>query len=167
MSRSGRTLVRLDRPFEPQDQEQADREGAKAAAPEGGSLLDRLRDAIFATRCDRRGLVRHAVVDHDVWLGWWAGDAFGAVLARLENLSRGGALVTLAERPPRREPVWLYKELGTTLALVRGDVVGIQPAPGGLYAVRIAFVTPCPTDLCQATICGPRGSGRGEPRRQT
>jgi hypothetical protein len=160
LARSGRKHVRLDPPYDTQ---------ATAGAPEAPSressrLLDRLRKAILAARSDRRDMVRHDVVDHDIWVGWWSGEHFGAVLGRLENLSRGGALAVLGDRPPRKQPIWLYREVGSTLAFVRGEVAGVRPSPGGAFAVRFRFAAPCPTELCQATICGrgrPRGAGQG------
>jgi hypothetical protein len=161
--RGGRTLVRLDQPFDPAARGKAGTgaESGAPPAPECGGLFDRLHKAIFAARSDRRRMVRHEVVDHNVWVGWWSGDRFGAVPGRVVNLSRSGALAVLAHRPRRRQPVWVYKEVEATLAFVRGEVVAVNPAPGGEFSVRFRFASPCPTVLCQAVICGD-GYGLGQ-----
>ena len=74
---------------------------------------------------------------------------FSAVIAK-----GTGARVILARRPPRQGPVWVYKELGPTLACARAGVVGYTPAPGGAFSVRLRFETPCPAFVCQAVASG-------------
>lgn len=154
-SRDGRKLMRFDEAFE----------AASRPAPQAGTgLISRIRAAIQACARNRRGMVRHAVADHGIWVAWWVEEEFGAVLGQVINLSRSGAMVVLPRCPPWRQPVWLYKEVDGALTCVRGDVVGLTPAPAGCYRARFRFAVPCPTSLCQAVVCGPPDSGPS-PRR--
>lgn len=145
-AKSGPKSLRIDRPFE------AEPTPEPVELPRA-RLIDMLRRAISGNHGERRSSVRHDVANSELWIGWWTDDHFGANRARLLNLSRGGARVVMTNRPPKREPVWLYKEVGTTLSFVRGDLVGVTPAPGGLFCARFRFSTHCPTLLCQALIC--------------
>ena len=147
-SRSGPKQVRVDRPFGSEPPSDAP---AEAGNP---GLLGLLRRAIAGNKGDRRSSVRHDTGHAELWVGWWTDDHFGATLGRLLDLSRGGARVVLAAKPPRKQSVWLYKEVGTTISVVRGDLVGMTPSPGGEFCVRFRFATHCPTLLCQALICG-------------
>lgn len=142
-----RATVRFDRAFG----------SAEPAEEESPGFLARLREA-FRSSEDRRGMTRHPVVDREIWVGWWRGDDFGAVVGRLVNLSRSGAMVILDDRPPRREPVWFYREVNGAVVCVRAALVGLMPAPGGAYRARFRFAAYCPTDLCQAILCGQNGS---------
>ncbi|MFO0910345.1 MAG: hypothetical protein U0794_18705 [Isosphaeraceae bacterium] len=136
--------------------------------PESGWLFEFLRRAIQARSRDRRGALRHNVVNRDVWVGWWTRDDFGAVAGSLVNLSRGGALVTIPQRPPKRQSIWLYKEVDDALVCARGEMVDHVAAPQGAYNVRLKFAAPCPTILCEAALCRPvdpkRRRSRGEPQ---
>lgn len=147
LRRAGQKLVRVDRPFDPD----AD---PKAEAVEGkGSLIASLLSAIRSDPVNRRRDPRHPALDQDIWVGWWTGEDFGAVTGRLLNISRGGAQVVIGRRPPRKAAVWIYRDVGSTLASARGAVVALSPAPGGLYSVRFRFESPCPTALCEAVVC--------------
>lgn len=152
LGRFGHKLISLDRAFDPgaEPMPQSRRAG----------LLDLILRAISAEPENRRRDTRHDGLQPDVWVGWQSGSQMEAVAARLINLSRGGARAVMPLLPPRRRPVWIYKQIGATLASVRGDVVGHTPAPRGLFSVRFRFPSPCPTDLCQAVICavGDKGS---------
>jgi hypothetical protein len=153
LGRSGPKHVRVDRPF-------GSEPPADAPAEVGNpGLLELLKRAIAGDRGDRRSSVRHATGQ----VGWWSGDQFGATIGRLLDLSRGGARVILSAKPPRKQSVWLYKEVGTTLSFVRGDLVGIGPAPGGEFCARFRFAAHCPTLLCQALICGDHLTPTPEP----
>jgi PilZ domain len=149
LRRAGRKLVRVDKPDDPAPGAQG-----KVEAVEGkGRLVGLILRAIRSDPADRRRDFRHEAAGREVWVGWWTGDDFGAVAGRLLNISRGGAQLVLSCRPPKKQPVWVYKELGETLASVRGEVVGQSPAPGGSYSLRFRFESPCPTVLCEAVLC--------------
>lgn len=124
-------------------------------SPEGPGLLAVILKAIRSEPANRRHGYRHQAAGRVVWVGWWKGDDFGAVSGHVRDIGRGGARVVLGRRPPRRQPVWLYKEVDDTLACVRGEVVGHTPAPAARYDVRFRFASPCPTVLLQAVVCDP------------
>jgi hypothetical protein len=156
IGRAGRKLLHVDRP-------------AEAAAPpsvvgKAGGLIDLIVRAVCPdTTADRRAAPRHPVAEDSVWVGWWRGDDFDATTGRVRNVSRGGAEIVLDRKPPKTQSVWIYKEVGTTVASVRGEMVGHTPAPGGAFAVRFRFAAPCPAVLCQAMVCA-KGKGRGAGR---
>lgn len=149
LQRAGHKLVRLDRPLVPD----AESDQKTEAAEGKGSLIDLLLRAIRTEPANRRQDHRHPAVEQDVWVGWWSGDDFGAIKGRLLNISRGGAQIVVACRPPRKKSVWIYKDIGTTLASIRGEVAGYTPAPEGCYSVRFRFAMPCPTVFCEAVVC--------------
>jgi|GEM_PF-1496506 len=160
--RTGKKLLRFDRP-------RADREGSRAETPaqrdsvaESPRWIAQILKAIRPDLPDRRNGVRHEAHWREVWVGWWSGDQFNAVRGRVRDLSRGGAKVVLGVRPPRKQPVWVYKEVDETLAFVRGEVAGAMPAPNSQYAVRFRFTVPCPTVLFQAVVCEQPGERRPE-----
>jgi hypothetical protein len=158
LGHAGRKVFRVDRP----EAEADPSDPGPAAAVENGRLFDTIWRAIRADESERRGSPRHLAVEPDVWVGWWCRDNFEAVDGRMINLSRGGALVVVGHKPPKRQSVWVYKEVDSAVVCVRGEVVGYNPAPDGAYAVRFRFAVPCPTLLCQAVVCpqpAPRSSG--------
>jgi hypothetical protein len=145
---SGRKLFRLDKPSDALVESDPER------AVENGRLWHLILRRITASAQERRGGVRHPVASREIWVGWSARDQFVALDGMMINISRGGALVLLKDRPPRDRPVWVYKDVAGVVRSVRGEVVGFTPAPGGAYAVRFRFATPCPTALCESVVCG-------------
>ena len=176
LGRAGRKLIRLDRPLfddetSPGSPPSTASEASRIAFAEAGRLLDLIWKAIRSDPSDRRRDYRHEAVEREAWVGWWTGENFGAINGRMENISRGGALIVLARRPPRKTPVWVYKDTGGGLSSVRAEVAGVAAAPEGAYAVRFRFATPCPTDLRAAVVCErsptPRGGVGTGANRQT
>jgi hypothetical protein len=149
LRRAGQKLVRLDRPGDLEEGAEAREE----AVGGNGRLIDLILKAIRANPADRRRDFRHDAVEHEVWVGWWTRDDFGAVPGYLLNISRGGAQIVLDCRPPRKRAVWVYKDIGSTLATVSAQVAGHTPAPGGAYCVRFRFASPCPTVLSRSVLC--------------
>lgn len=164
LGKTGRRSVRLDRP--PASKSEAGAAALSVAKPEKAWALELIRQAIGGQprAQERRESIRHPAVDASVWAGWWEGDEFGVTEGKLIDLSRGGALVVLGERPPGRDPVWFYKESGEALATVRGYVVRTTVAPEGAFAVRFRFVTQCPTFFFQAALCRQPPGKSGRPR---
>jgi hypothetical protein len=157
----GRRIVRIDPAFGVTSVT-----GREATLSRGG-LIERLRRAIQLSASDRRKMVRHDVADREIWVAWWVGDEFGAVPGRLVNLSRSGAMVVLGDRPPRDQPVWFYKEVDGVLTCVRGELVGMIPAPAAGYRARFRFASPCPISLCEAALCRPPEPDRSPHRSDT
>src|SRR5215208_5861226 len=94
----GEKAVRFDLPPVPDDKPDPGRKG----------LLDLFRAWMARSPQDRRVMARHKSLRAQVWLGWKRGDdAFFANPARLVNISRGGALLQVADPPPQRHSVWI------------------------------------------------------------
>jgi hypothetical protein len=142
-------------------------QGAVVPRAEGRSLIGLFRLWGDQPKPERRRLPRHAVVESQVWLGWKRGEAgFLAGAALLINLSRGGALVFLDERPPRDRPVWICLGMPDPVLYVEAQVVAIEVARLGQCAARLAFHEPCPYAFFEAAICGlPRSDPRRRARR--
>jgi hypothetical protein len=148
-ARTRKRVLRLDRPEQPG----AAPESAPKTEREHLRLLERIVRAFRTNDDDRRSSRRHVVVRPEIWVGWWAGENFGTIDGKLLNISRGGALILLGEWPPKRVPVYVYKDVGEAIACVRGEVIGVIPAPRGMYAARFRFAAPCPTSICEASVC--------------
>lgn len=157
--RSGRKHVRLDRPLlgEPENPNAANTD----PADEGSRLFRMIWKAIRYDDSDRRRARRHAAEEPEVWLGWWAGDQFGAVSGEVVDISRGGARLIVPDKPPRKQPLWLYKEVDGALTCVRAEVLAVTPSPKGHHSVRLRFEVPCPTSICQAVVCRQPNAPKG------
>ncbi len=163
LRRVGQKTMRLDRPVEPG----ADPDAKAKAVDKGGSLIEMILKAIRSDPTDRRRDPRHPALEQEVWVGWWTGDDYGAVSGRLLNISLGGAQIILDCRPPKKTSVWIYKDDGSTLATVRGEVVAVSPAPGGDFSVRFRFAVPCPTVFSESVVCRRTRRGGGIKSDQT
>ncbi len=157
LRRVGHKVLRLDSPVDPE----SGPDPKAAAVEKGGSLIDMILKAIRSNPADRRRDHRHPALEQEVWVGWWSGDDYEAVNGRLLNISLGGAQVVVGCRPPKKTPVWIYKDIGSSLAIVRGEVIDSAPAPGGSHAVRFRFAIPCPTVLSEAVVCRQTTAMRG------
>ena len=152
----GRRTIRMDQPAGPPAE--------VPVTPEHPSWLERLRKAILADQKDLRSSKRHRAIQREIWVGWWTDDEFGAINGSLENISRGGALILLNARPPKKQPIWIYKEIQEAMTCVRAEIVGVFPAPQGSYAARFRFEAPCPADLEKSAISIGQVSRKGPPR---
>lgn len=88
---------------------------------------------------DRRKESRYIPYCRRAYLGWWAGDEYRTLTARIENLSRSGAALLVDEFPESVSEVWLC-----LIGPVRADwyparMVGIAPSGGVGRVVRIAL----------------------------
>ena len=146
----GRKLLRLDQPTH----SPAETNAPTAAASDSSGLWAMIWKKVNAKAEERRGGTRHEAVSHEIWLGWSTRSEFVSLDGLLLNISRGGALLILKERPPRDRPIWVYKKVCSVVPSVRGEVVATTPAPGGAFAVRVKFAIPCPTILCESAVCG-------------
>lgn len=153
-ARTRKRVLRIDTPVDP------------GSPPESAPKTERaqlrlIQQIVRAFRVndkddDRRAARRHVAARPEVWVGWWSGETFGTIEGVLLNISRGGALIVLGEWPPKRAPLYVYKDVGETIACIRGEVIGVVPAPRGMYAARVRFAAPCPTLICAASVCETR-----------
>lgn len=94
---------------------------------------------------ERRENPRYAPEETKAWIGWWHGPRFIVIGINLVNLSKGGALIYLGERPPTGQPVWICLGAPHPLEYVQCRVLDACPHPGSLdYRVRVDFHIPCP-----------------------
>src|SRR5437879_4468515 len=71
----------------------------------GGRPIDPERAAADAGRTERRAGPRSVSLEYRAWLGWWAGDDFRTIDARLLDIGRDGAAAEVDARPPRDRPL--------------------------------------------------------------
>jgi hypothetical protein len=129
--------------------------GAVAPRAECRSLLGLFRLWGEETGPDRRRAPRHEVVESQVWLGWWRGEAgFQSSSAVIINLSRGGAFIFLDEKPPKDLPVWISMGTPDPIGFVEARVIAVKMSRQGQCAVRLEFLAPCPYSFFEAAVCG-------------
>jgi hypothetical protein len=129
--------------------------GAEAPRAENRSLLGLFRLWDPQPTAERRRSPRHEVVESQVWLGWWRGEAgFLASSAVIINLSRGGAFIFLDDEPPGDQPVWICLGMPDPVGFVESRVVAIKKSRMGQCAVRLEFKEPCPYGFFEAAVCG-------------
>ena len=78
------------------------------------------------------------------WVGWWRGTRFLVSQADLVNLSKGGALVHLGNRPPTSQPVWICLGAPHPVDYVQCRVLDAALKPAGDFLARVEFHAPCP-----------------------
>ena len=118
-------------------------------------LMELFRALIGARDHDRRVMPRHEAAAFAIWLGWWRGaQEFAAVGARLGNISRGGALVTMFDPPPQRHTVWICHGSPEPTECVEVRVLEVTTIRRNLCALRLTFAEPCPPGFFEAAVCG-------------
>ena len=80
---------------------------------------------------ENRRSCRYDTVQASAYLGWWSEPEFRSVAGELENLSRGGALVVVAETPPDGASVWFAVSAGPrAVGAGEADSAAKKPARG-------------------------------------
>ena len=94
---------------------------------------------------ERRDAPRYLPAESQAWIGWWHGSRFVVTPSELINLSKGGALLFLNERPPMGQPIWLCLGAPHPLEYVQARVLDAFSSPESPdYRVRLDFHIPCP-----------------------
>lgn len=109
-----------------------------------GDILSLFRAWDDAPRKDRRENERYTPAATQAWVGWWRGSRFLVSQADLVNLSKGGALVHLGNRPPTSQPVWICLGAPHPVDYVQCRVLDAALKPAGDYLARVEFHAPCP-----------------------
>jgi hypothetical protein len=105
---------------------------------------------------DRREEKRLVPAARRGWLGWRSGvGRFSAEAVEIANISRGGALLVLSQRPPRDQPVWLCLGDPHPTEGLRAAVVEVAEASAGSYRIRLAFRDFCPDPFFLSILYGP------------
>ena len=114
---------------------------------EGGDILSLFRAWDNAPRKDRRDNPRYAPATSQIWVGWWKRARFLVSPASLVNLSRGGALIDMANRPPTSQPVWICLGAPHPIDYAQCRVLDSSPESSGSFLARVEFHAPCPVNF--------------------
>ena len=134
-------------------------DGALTGRADQGDILSLFRAWDGAPRKDRREDERYTPAANRAWVGWWRGGRFLVSQADLVNLSKGGALVHLGNRPPTSQPVWICLGAPHPVDYVQCRVLDAALKPAGDYLARVEFHAPCPP--CFFVAAGHQGDGDG------
>ena len=119
-------------------------ETAISRRAEKGDILALFRAWDEAPRKDRRESTRYLPAATRAWVGWWKAARFVVSEAELLNLSKGGALVQLVNRPPTSQPLWICIGAPHPIDYVQCRVLDASLKPAGDYLARLEFRSPCP-----------------------
>jgi hypothetical protein len=116
-------------------------------------------------RNDRRNAHRYALARDKIRLGWWQGQHFPTISARLRNLSVSGALVQLEEGAvgPAGVKAWICLADQSATHWVQAEVVGVSPElPETPCVVRLKFLDAFPYESFKTAVWDD-GLARGKP----
>ena len=116
-------------------------------------------------RNDRRNAHRYALARDKIRLGWWQGQQFPTISARLRNLSVSGALVQLEEGAvgPAGVKAWICLADQSATHWVQAEVVGVCPElPETPCVVRLKFLDAFPYESFKTAVWDD-GLARGKP----
>jgi len=116
-------------------------------------------------RNDRRNAHRYALARGKIRLGWWQGQHFPTISARLRNLSVSGALVPLEEGAvgPAGVKAWICLADQSATHWVQAEVVGVCPElPETPCVVRLKFLDAFPYESFKTAVWDD-GLARGKP----
>ena len=139
------------------------------------SIIDGKGGGTRVLRCFSRGrecrettvamLIGTRLVRDKVRLGWWQGQHFPTISARLRNLSVSGALVQLEEGAvgPAGVKAWICLADQSATHWVQVEVVGVCPElPETPCVVRLKFLDPFPYESFKTAVWED-GPARGRP----
>jgi hypothetical protein len=115
-----------------------------AGRSESGDILGLFRAWDDAPCKDRRESERYTPARTQAWAGWWKRSRFLVSRANLVNLSNGGALVHMHNRPPTSQPIWICLGAPHPVDYVQCRVLDAALKPAGDFLVRVEFHAPCP-----------------------
>lgn len=140
----GEKSIRFDLPPAPDEPPEVARKG----------LIDLFRAWVAQRPEDRRAMPRHKTLPSEVWLGWRRGnDTLFANMARMVNISRGGAQLRVADPPPEQTTVWICLGEPDQGDCLEATVLEVRGARRNECTVRIAFREPCPHRFFEAAVC--------------
>ena len=106
-------------------------------------------------RNDRRNAHRYALARDKIRFGWWQGQHFPTISARLRNLSVSGALVQLEEGAvgPAGVKAWICLADQSTTHWVQAEVVEVCPElPETPCMVRLKFLDAFPYESFKTAV---------------
>lgn len=91
-------------------------------------------------------------------LCWQVGGQPRSAPARLIDISRVGAALTVTNPPPASALVQVRLVGATPTPWLEAEVLGVEPSEGA-YRVRLRFREPCPTIMLKSAVLGPVAPG--------
>ncbi len=104
---------------------------------------------------DRRSAHRYLPAKEKIRLGWWQGQLFQTISARLRNLSVSGALVEPEKSIADRAGVkaWLCLVDHTAAHWIEAEIVEVcSPEPDSPLLLRLRFLDPFPYEFFKAAV---------------
>jgi hypothetical protein len=106
---------------------------------------------------ERRLWQRYPARESRAVLTWLESDREKTIQAELLNISGGGAAFKATVEPPFDRPIWFGLEaMAAGIDPVEAQLVGISLDPSGSKIVRFRFVAPCPIELFELAVHGPK-----------
>jgi len=87
-------------------------------------------------------------------LSWERGSHSCVVAARLIDISRAGAAISVSDPPALSTVVRLRLVGSTPTPWIEAQVLGVDPIEGGGSRVRLLFRDPCPTVFLKSAVLG-------------
>jgi hypothetical protein len=104
---------------------------------------------------NRRQWARYTPAGDAILVGWWSGDDFRIVAARMVNIGRGGVMISIAASPDQGQPVWLRLVGSIGSESLKAVVLESKwTLVQRRFAVRLAFPRTCPDDFFEAAVHG-------------
>ena len=99
---------------------------------------------------ERRTHPRLPAAANTAHLEWWQGGAYRSSVARLVDISEGGAMLIAEQRPHVSQGLWLRLRGPVETPWIGGQVVRVA----GENTVAVAFDRPCPRDFFESAVLG-------------
>ncbi len=105
---------------------------------------------------ERRKTPRYPAKVADGSVGWWNDESFNTTRAQIENISSGGARLTVELPIPAIDPVWIGLVGDASAQWVQATLVerSDDACPGAW--IRVEFIEPCPYEVFATVVCGNR-----------
>ena len=89
-----------------------------------------------------------------VLLSWAEGGEWRTIKGRLRDISRAGAGLFAAARPPLTGRARLRLVEGEETPWIEAEILGVEQERPRRHRVRLRFLTPCPSFMLQPAILG-------------
>ena len=103
---------------------------------------------------DNRTSSRYTPAVSQAQLGWWDGKLFLTTSAKLQDISTGGAALTIDEQEMAPTTVWMCMVGQGPTEWVQSQVAGATTGENGTRRVRLAFADHCPYEVFKASVWG-------------
>lgn len=103
---------------------------------------------------DRRRATRYPAVVDAARVGWWEGKHFRTAPARIEDISTGGAAISIGPDSLSAPVLWVCLAGPTPNEWVQAHLTGVTTAEDGSRTVRLAFPLSCPYELFKRVAWG-------------